>query len=82
MLDREITAFITAERPETEVLPLEYYLANGIIATHYTKRASERFRAIEVIKMRGVKHFSKLVPMDVSDAGLTIFPEEKVFVSE
>ncbi len=82
LFDNKITAFITAERPETQVLPVEYYLANGIIATHYAKRASERFRALEVIKMRGVKHVNKMVPMDIGDGGLIIFPEEKVFATQ
>ena len=82
LFDYRITAFITAERPDSEDLPIEYYLANGIIVTHYAKRASERFRALEIIKMRGVKHQTKMVPMDISDTGLTIFPEEKVFATD
>lgn len=82
LFDNKITAFITAERPESEALPTEYYLANGVIVTHYAKRASERFRALEIVKMRGAKHRTKMVPMDISDNGLTIFPDEKIFATD
>jgi hypothetical protein len=34
--------------------------------------------AIEVLKMRGAKH-EKMVAMQISDEGITVFPDQEVF---
>jgi KaiC/GvpD/RAD55 family RecA-like ATPase len=38
-----------------------------------------RQRAIEIFKMRATKHASKIFPMQITDNGITVFPEESVF---
>ncbi|MEM2878627.1 MAG: ATPase domain-containing protein [Candidatus Hadarchaeales archaeon] len=58
---------------------VEEFLADGVIVLYNMKVGDTRVRAIEVLKFRGAKHERKLVPMDVTDRGIAIFPKEKVY---
>jgi len=71
---------------ETEQIPkifstkgVEEFLADGVIVLYAIKRGNVRENAIEVLKMRGEKHQKKIVAMQISDAGITVFPEQEVF---
>ena len=41
-----------------------------------------RVRAVEILKLRGAKHEKKIVPFEVGDGGITVFPNEPIFVEE
>jgi KaiC/GvpD/RAD55 family RecA-like ATPase len=58
----------------------EMFLSNGVILLHTIKQAEERIRAIEVIKMRGVNHSTKLHPFKITDKGIVVYPGERVFL--
>ncbi|MCX8196989.1 MAG: hypothetical protein N3G80_01595 [Candidatus Micrarchaeota archaeon] len=56
------------------------YLADGVILLHHPRHQSTRFRAIEILKMRGRKHSEKLCPFDfIPGKGIQIYPEENIF---
>jgi len=77
------TAFLITE---TEQIPkifsttgVEEFLADGVIVIYNIKRGDVRENAIEVLKMRGEKHQKKIVAMQISDQGITVYPEQEIF---
>lgn len=56
------------------------YLCDGVIHLHHPRYQASRYRAIEVIKMRGSKHSEKLCPYEfVEGEGIRVYPGETVF---
>ncbi|MBI4150811.1 AAA family ATPase [Candidatus Woesearchaeota archaeon] len=79
------TAFLVTE---TEQVPkifsasgVEEFLADGVIVLYAIKHGNTRENAVEVLKMRGEKHQKKIVAMQISDKGITVYPEQEVFNS-
>lgn len=71
---------------ETEDAPMKYsrtgmeeFLADGVIVLYNSKVRDTRVRAIELLKLRGAKHMSKLVPLHITDKGIEIFSTGHVF---
>jgi len=58
---------------------VEEFLADGVIVLYNIRRENIRESAIEVLKMRGVKHQKKIVAMQITDNGIVIYPEQEVF---
>lgn len=55
------------------------YLADAFIAIHTIRKREVREHALEVVKMRGVNHIKKMVPMKITEKGVVIYPEQHVF---
>jgi KaiC/GvpD/RAD55 family RecA-like ATPase len=79
----EATAFLITE---TKQIPeifsttgVEEFLADGVIVIYNIKRGDVRESAIEVLKMRGEKHQKKIVAMQISDNGITVYPDQEIF---
>jgi KaiC/GvpD/RAD55 family RecA-like ATPase len=71
---------------ETEEAPsrfsrsgVEEFLADGVVVLYNMRVGDSRVRAVEVLKLRGAKHLRKLVPLEITEKGIVIFPEEKVY---
>lgn len=72
---------------ETEQIPttfsrsgVEEFLADGVIVLYNIRKGDIRENAIEILKMRGVKHKKKIVAMQIlSGTGIEIYPEQEVF---
>jgi len=58
---------------------VEEFLADGVVVLYNFKRGDIRENAIEVLKMRGEKHRKKIVASQISDEGITVYPEQEVF---
>lgn len=58
---------------------IDEFLADGIINLYYLKNGSNRERAIEVLKMRGVGHQQSTVAFGIEKDGIKVFPEQDVF---
>ena len=79
-----VTSFLISE---TENIPeiysktgVEEFLADGVIVIYHIKKGNLRERAIEVLKLRGVAHKSKIVAMQiVSEKGIEVYPEQQIF---
>ena len=71
-----VTSFLITETTEAPVrfskTGVEEFLADGIIAFYYFKAGAERIRAIEIVKMRGGSHSSRIVPMHITKHGLVV----------
>ena len=70
---------------ETDPLPtrfsdsgIEEFLADGIIVLYNVKIDEGRKGALEVLKMRYGKHLKKIVSMEITQEGISIFPNKTV----
>ncbi|MEM4266939.1 MAG: ATPase domain-containing protein [Candidatus Nanoarchaeia archaeon] len=52
---------------------------DGIILLYNIRKGDMRERAIEVLKLKGVEHSTRIFPMKITDKGIVVFPEETVF---
>ena len=77
-----VTTLVTSEHePDIEkhrsnVVEFE---VDGVILLYNTKKGDIRERSMEILKMRGTKHASKIFPMKIDESGIVIYPEETVF---
>ncbi|MCX8163678.1 MAG: hypothetical protein N3D10_03970 [Candidatus Micrarchaeota archaeon] len=56
------------------------FLADSLIALYSIRKESSRIRGIEVVKMRGSAHSSKLAPFEiVNQEGIIVYPSENIF---
>lgn len=71
---------------ETEEAPVRFsrsgveeFLADGVVVLYNMKIGGTRVRALEILKLRGAKHSNKLVPFEITEKGIVVYPEEKVY---
>ena len=55
------------------------YLSDGLIYLYNIRRKNYRERALEVVKLRGVIHETKICPMKIGDAGIEVYPGQQLF---
>ncbi len=79
----KVTSFLISE---TEQIPVKFsktgveeFLADGVIVLYAIQRDNIRENAVEILKMRGVKHQKRIVAMKITDKGIEIYPEQEVF---
>ena len=78
--DWGVTALLTAEYDveDHKAMPLDYEV-DSIVWLYNMKKTDVRTRALEVYKMRGSRHLQKIFPLEISDRGVVIYPEQSVF---
>jgi len=80
-----LTTIMLAENPEDRqdatTYGAEAFLAQGVIVLHMYRVEESNVRALEVRKMRGVKHTDRLCPYRITAEGIEVYPEETVFRS-
>ena len=79
----ECTALLSAEGTPTNAdratAGMEY-LSDGVIVMHHPRLQGSRYRALEVLKMRGAKFSDRLCPFEfVEGVGIKVHPEAEVF---
>ncbi|MGY5874652.1 MAG: ATPase domain-containing protein [Candidatus Thorarchaeota archaeon] len=72
-----LTSEIPAQGSGLGVFDIEAFLASGVIVL-YNEKISEtsRSRSIEVLKLRGSKHSSRIHSMRITDEGIRVWPGE------
>lgn len=72
-----LTSEIPAHHDGLGVFDIEAFLASGVIVL-YNEMISEtsRSRSIEVLKLRGSKHSSRIHSMRITDEGIRVWPAE------
>ncbi|KXH76326.1 MAG: hypothetical protein AM326_07275 [Candidatus Thorarchaeota archaeon SMTZ-45] len=75
------TLLLTSEIPAHEqgfgVFDIEAFLASGVIVLYNEKISdTSRSRSIEVLKLRGSKHSSRIHSMRITDEGIRVWPGE------
>jgi len=77
------TSFLITETKQMPTIfstsGVEEFLADAVVVLYNMKRGNIRERAIEILKLRGAAHDRKIVAMNVTGAGVEIFPEQEVF---
>lgn len=58
---------------------VEEFLADGVIVLYNFRRGDSRDSGIEVLKMRGESHEKKIAAMQITDDGITVYPDQQVF---
>ena len=56
---------------------LEWIVVPGLIVLYYARKGSSMVRAIQVRKVRGLKHSSDIYHMEIGNQGIVIHPEER-----
>jgi KaiC/GvpD/RAD55 family RecA-like ATPase len=85
LTEMDMTAILLAENPEDRQdmtrFGAEAFLAQGVIVLHMYRVEESNVRALEVRKIRGVKHTDRLCPYRITAEGIEVYPEETVFRS-
>lgn len=81
MLD--CTTIITAERNyadrDKSEFKVEEFVTDMVIALYSIPKGEIRYKALEVLKMRGSEFKMKLCPFKITPTGLVVYPIESVF---
>jgi len=67
------------ERRDVQTFGIESFLSQGAIVLHMFRVEDVLVRAIEIRKMRGVKHSEKLSLYRITSDGIAVYPNETVF---
>ncbi|MDP2840694.1 MAG: gas vesicle protein GvpD [Candidatus Methanoperedens sp.] len=78
----DCTTLMTSEIYGREAFSVEEYLSSGVIRLHVFRVGGSRMRAIEILKMRGVKHDDTLHPYEIQEKGIVVHPTETVMNDE
>lgn len=78
----DCTTLMTSEIYGRQSFSVEEYLSSGVIRLHVFRVGGSRVRAIEILKMRGVKHDDTLHPYEIKEKGIIVHPTEVVMSDE
>lgn len=80
MMASGATTILTAHQDPigTHVVTAEEYLPQGVIAMHSVQQSNKFLQAIQVLKMRGVRHDRELRPYRIADGGIVVYQNETV----
>ncbi|HLB70382.1 MAG TPA: ATPase domain-containing protein [Candidatus Methanoperedens sp.] len=78
----DCTTLMTSEIYGRESFSVEEYLSSGVIRLHVFRVGGGRVRAIEILKMRGVKHDDTLHPYEIQEKGILVHSTETVMNDE
>ncbi len=78
----DCTTLMTSEIYGHDAFSVEEYLSSGVIRLHVFRAGGCRVRAIEILKMRGVKHDETLHPYEIQEKGIVVHPTETVMNDE
>jgi KaiC/GvpD/RAD55 family RecA-like ATPase len=60
---------------------IEEFLGDGVIVLYNIKHGDTRLRALEVLKMRGIKHEKKIVPFKITNRGIVVYPKQSIITA-
>lgn len=78
----DCTTLMTSEIYGGQSFSVEEYLSSGVIRLHVFRVGGSRVRAIEILKMRGVKHDDTLHPYEIQEKGIVVHSTEAVMSDE
>jgi len=59
---------------------IEHFVLDGIINVYNLDLEEYRVRALEIFKMRGTHHSERMIPFKITNNGIVVYPDEKVFI--
>lgn len=78
----DCTTLLSSEIQGGQSFNVEEYLSSGVIRLHLFRVEGNRVKAIEILKMRGVKHDETLHPYEIGERGIIVYPRETVMNDE
>jgi|YelNatPaOPRAMG01_1025707.scaffolds.fasta_scaffold25860_2 circadian clock protein KaiC len=76
------TSIITSELRATQLhrgFQPEEFLAQGVIVLHTIIHEGVLIKAIQIEKMRGIKHDLQLRPYKITEKGIEVYPKDRIF---
>ena len=80
--DWGVTSLMTSEQepnPHLHKSTVIEFQVDGVVLLYNIRKGDIRERSLEIFKMRATKHSAKIFPMQITNSGVTIYPEEPVF---
>lgn len=78
-----LTTFIISEnreeRQDVSTFGIESFLPHGVLVLHMVRIEDAVVRALELRKIRGVRHSEKLVLFRITSEGIEVYPNETIF---
>lgn len=78
-----VTSMLTSELLETSPnfsrFGVEEFVTDAVVVLYNLRKENVRVRALEVLKVRGVQHETRLVPYEITEKGIVVYPEGKVY---
>lgn len=70
----DCTTLLTSELEGNQEYSIEEYLSSGVIKLHLIRVGGTKIKAVEILKMRGVKHDESMHPYEIRENGIIIHP--------
>jgi len=70
--DYKCTSVLITEQPYKDEIPVEWYVASGIVMMHHVRKEDTMERTIQVLKLRGVRHDDQIYPLKLAENGLSV----------
>lgn len=84
LTEMKLTTLLLTEKQEERIDVQKFstteFLAQGVIILNIYRIGDSAVRALEIRKMRGVKHMEKLCPLKITNEGIEVYPQQTVFV--
>ena len=80
------TIFALSEVPEgsgaLSTNGVEEFVSDGVLVLHMLHEGPSMVRALSVRKMRGTKHSLRLMPLQITESGVEVYPDQEIFAEE
>ncbi|KAG2473769.1 MAG: Recombinase RecA [Nitrosopumilales archaeon] len=70
--DYHCTSLLITEQPQHDLIPVEWYVASGIVLMQHVRKEDTMERTIQVLKLRGVRHDEQIYPIKLESNGLKV----------
>jgi len=70
--DYHCTSLLITEQPQHDLIPVEWYVASGIVLMQHVRKEDTMERTIQVLKLRGVQHDEQIYPIKLESDGLRV----------
>ncbi len=78
-----VTSLLTSELTEDARsfarFGVEEFITDVLVILYNIRKENVRVRAIEILKARGMSHETRLVPFEITEEGIVVHPEGKVY---
>jgi KaiC/GvpD/RAD55 family RecA-like ATPase len=78
-----VTTIMTAEIPvgktSISTYQVEEFVTDGVIILRDLEKEGSRMRAMEILKMRGSAHEKSLCPFEITNKGIVVYPDQRIF---
>ncbi len=70
--DNNCTSLLITEHHQHDRIPIEWYVASGIVMMNHVRKEDTMDRTIQVLKLRGVPHDDQICPIKLESDGLRV----------